>query len=60
MPLYRVTWTIDIDADDPRMAAERAENYMNTDGARVYDVTEHKRGARTTFVYIDRGSVETR
>lgn len=28
MPTYRVTWEIDIDADSPRAAAERAQEMM--------------------------------
>lgn len=28
MPTYRVTWEIDIDADRPRAAAERAQEIM--------------------------------
>ncbi len=41
MPEFQVSWSIDIDADDPREAAEIAEtSYMKAKGARVYEVRQ--------------------
>lgn len=44
MAEYRVTWDIDIDADTPEAAAQQAEAYMATAGARTYWVTPWKPG----------------
>ena len=40
MPSYRVLWEIDIDADSPRVAAEKAFEYMQLPGttANAFDV----------------------
>lgn len=42
MTLYHVTWAIDLDADSPRTAAERALDIQRDAGsiATVFDVTE--------------------
>ena len=39
MPEYRVTWEIDVDAENPTEAARLAEaTYVKTEGCRVYEV----------------------
>jgi len=60
MPEYRVIWQIDLDAESPPEAAERAAETLrnlNVDdecSATVFDVYEHRAGAvRQTGVRID-------
>jgi hypothetical protein len=50
---WRVTWSIDLDADTPREAAAAAEGFMRALGSRVFHVTEHKARALTHLVDLD-------
>jgi len=46
MTAYKVVWAIDIDADDARQAAERAQTMLRDDTEIdwVYQVTDYKTG----------------
>jgi hypothetical protein len=51
MPSYRVTWTIDIDADGPYDAARRALQIQRDPAsiATVFDVTDRETGKETQW-----------
>lgn len=53
MSLYRVTWKIDIEAENPREAAEMAKEIQleplgNDNLASIFEVTENKGKKHTT------------
>lgn len=52
MPAYRVTYQIDVDADTPREAARRVDDYMQR-GIRcfepIFDMTNNDTGESTTI-----------
>jgi hypothetical protein len=60
MASYRVTWTIDVDADDDVTAARKAQRYQRTPGAEVgvFEVTDEE--GRTVTVDLDAETVEER
>ena len=52
MPEYQIEWTIDLDGDDPRDAAEHAEHYMRQEGARTFVVREWKLDLQVEGPYL--------
>lgn len=56
MPLYRVTWEIDVEADSPREAAMQAMQMMPRDlsdpedGATVFEVATFDKPMETVFI----------
>jgi hypothetical protein len=58
MSLYKVTWKIDIEAGNPREAAERAKEIQLTpfglgNLASIFEVRDHETGKKTTVDLSD-------
>lgn len=53
MTFYRVSWEIDVDADTPEEAAERALEIQRNPAstATVFEVRSHESGAETGITY---------
>lgn len=57
MPMYRVEWTIDVDAENPEAAARKARRYQQWPRpgywCGVFSVIEHDSGGESVQVDLD-------